>query len=124
MTLTTDCLKSMAAIMGGSGAIPSYIAVGAGSTAPVSGNTALVSETVRKGITSIDLTVAKDVTYIADYSSTELSGTVFAEWGLFNASTAGSMFKRETFPTVGSIVFAGDLELQIQSTIRFGISGA
>jgi len=124
MTLTTDSLKSLAGLMGGSGAIPSYIALGAGSTTPVSGNTVLVSENLRNPLTSIDLSVAKDVTYIADYSSTRVSGTVFAEWGLLNAETAGSLFMRETMPTVGSICFDGDLELQIQATIRFGISGA
>jgi len=121
MTLTTDSLKMMALMMGGSGAIPSYIALGAGSTAPVSGNTALESESDRNAITSTDLTTAKEVTYTADYSASELSGTVFSEWGLFNASTAGSMFKRETIPTTGSLTFAGDLELQIQSSIRFSI---
>ena len=120
MTLTTDCLKSLAGLMGGSGAIPSHIAIGTGDTAPVSGNTVLETETDRNAITSIDLTVAKDVTYIADYSSTELSGTTMAEWGLFNASSAGSMFMREV---IDSLEFDGDLELQIQSTIRFGISG-
>jgi len=118
--LTTDCLKSLAGLMGGSGAIPSYIAIGTGSSTCLSGNTALLTETDRNAITTIDLTVAKDVTYIADYSSTELSGTTMFEWGLFNAATAGSMFMREI---IGSIAFTGDLELQIQSTIRFGISG-
>ena len=120
MGLTTDCLKSIAGIMGGSGVIPSYIAIGTGSSTVVSGNTALDTETDRNALTSIDLTVAKDVTYIADYSATELSGTTMTEWGVFNASTAGSMFMREV---IGSIAFAGDLELQIQSTMRFAISG-
>ena len=121
MTLTTDSLKAMAGLMAGSGTIPSHIAIGLGSTAPLSGNTALVTEFDRNAITTIDLTVAKDVTYIADYSSTEISGAWFAEWGLFNALTVGSMFMRETI--AGSVLFEGDTELQIQSTIRFGISG-
>lgn len=121
MGLTTDCLKSIAGLMGGSGTIPSHIAIGTGSSTVVSGNTALDAETDRNTLTSIDLTVAKDVTYIADYSATELSGTTMFELGLFNASSAGSMFMREV---IGSIAFAGDTELQIQSTIRFGISGS
>jgi len=118
--LTTDCLKSLAGLMGGSGAIPSHIAIGIGSSTAVSGNTALLTESDRNSLTTIDLSVAKDVTYIADYSATELSGTTMFEWGLFNAATAGSMFMREI---IGSIAFAGDLEMQIQSTLRFSISG-
>jgi len=120
MGLTTDALKSFAGLMGGSGAIPSHIAIGTGSSTVVSGNTALDTETDRNAITSIDLTVAKDVTYIADYSATELSGTTMHEWGLFNAATAGSMYMREV---IGSIAFQGDTEMQIQNTIRFAISG-
>lgn len=120
MGLTTDCLKSMAGLMGGSGAIPSHIAIGTGSSTVVSGNTALDTETDRNVITSLDLTTPKDVTYIADYSATELSGTTMFEWGLFNAASTGSMFMREV---IGSIAFAGDMELQIQSTLRFEISG-
>lgn len=120
MGLTTDGIQAIASAMGGSALIPSYIAIGTGSSTVVSGNTALDTETDRNALTSIDLTIAKDVTYIADYSATELSGTTVTEWGLFNAASAGSMFMREV---IGSIAFDGDLELQVQSTMRFAISG-
>jgi len=120
MSLVDDGIESIAAVMGGSGAIPTHIAIGTGSSTVVAGDTALTTETDRNAITSIDLTVAKDVTYIADYSATELSGTTLTEFGLFNAATAGSMYMREV---IGSVAFAGDLELQIQLSLRFSQSG-
>lgn len=120
MGITTDCIKSVAAAMGGVSAQPTHIAIGTGSSSFLSGNTVLDAETDRNALTSIDTSVIENVTYIADYSSTELSGTTVAEWGLFNAATGGSMFMKET---IDSTVFDGDLELQIQSTLRFAISG-
>jgi len=120
MSLVDDGINGIALVMGGSGAIPSYIGIGTGSST-VSGNqTTLDTETDRNALTSIDLTVAKDTTYIANYSSTELSGTTMTEFGLFNAATAGSMYMREV---IGSIAFNGDLECQIQQTMRFSKSG-
>lgn len=119
--ITDDGVKEIANIIGGSAVIPSYIAIGTGSSTVVSGDTALVTESDRNFITSRDTIIAKDVTFIADYSSTELSGTTITEWGLFNKASAGSMFVREV---IGSLAFTGDMELQIQSTIRFARSGA
>jgi len=119
--ITDDGIETIAAILGGSGAIPSYIAIGTGSSTVVSGNTALLNETDRNYITNRDTTVAKDVTYITDYSATELSGTTLTEWGLFNTATAGSLIVREV---IGSVAFNGDMELQIQCTLRFSRSGA
>lgn len=120
MALVDTGIQSIAAVLGGSGAIPSYIAIGTGSST-VSGNMlALDTETDRNALTSIDLSVAKDVTYIADYSATELSGTTLTEFGLFNASSAGSMYMREV---IGSIAFQGDIELQLQCSLRFSKSG-
>jgi len=120
MGLVDTGIQSIAAVMGGSGAIPTHIAIGTGSSTVATNQTALDTETDRNALTSIDLTVAKDVTYIADYSSTELSGTTMTEFGLFNAATAGSMYMREV---IGSVAFQGDLECQIQCSLRFSQSG-
>jgi len=118
--LTDDGIETIAGIVGGSGAIPTHIAIGTGSTTVTAGQTALNTETDRNAFTSTDLSVVKDVTYTADFSSTEISGTNLAEWGIFNASSAGSMFVREA---IAADLFEGDRELQIQCTLRFAKSG-
>jgi len=107
-------------MMGGSANIPGYIGIGTGSSTVTSSDTALLTETDRNLITSRDTSVAKDVTYIVDFSATELSGTTITEFGLFNTVTAGSLITRDV---IGSLAFAGDMEMQIQSTLRFSRSG-
>jgi len=118
--LVEDGIETIAGAMGGSGTLPSHVAIGTGSTTVVSGQTALNTETDRNILTSLDTSVAKDVTYTADFSSSETSGTSLAEFGLFNAASAGSMFLREA---IGTDSFEGDRELQIQCTLRFAKSG-
>ena len=120
MTLVNDGIKTIAGVMGGDGDIPTHVAIGTGDTAATTGDTTLETETDRNALSSVDTSVAKDVTYIADYSAAELNGTTMTEFGLFNASSAGSMFMREV---ISATTFTGDLELQIQATMRFSISG-
>jgi hypothetical protein len=56
------------------------------------------------------------VTWVGDFSSTEVSGLIFTEFGLFNHAASGNCFHREV---IGSIAFEGDRELQIQTTLKF-----
>ena len=119
--LVTDGTETIAGAMGGSGLIPSYIALGTGSSTVLSGNTALLTESDRNTLSMVDSSVAQEVTYTADFSSTEISGNTITEWGLFNAATNGSMFVREV---IESIAFEGDREFQVQSTLKFSRSGA
>ncbi len=121
MGLVDTGIRTIAGALGGSGTIPTHCAIGTGSTTVVAGDTALNAETDRNTITSLDTSIAKDVTYTADFSSVEISGTTLAEWGLFNAATAGSLFLREA---IADDAFEGDRELQIQATLRFAKSGA
>ena len=118
MVITTDGLESMSNIIGASGTVPGYIAIGSGLTAPTIGDTTLEYETDRNGVTSTDLTISKNVTWIGDFSSTEVSGLTFTEFGLINNAAAGTgnLFNREV---VGSIAFEGDRELQVQITYKF-----
>lgn len=120
MAIVDTGIQSIAALAGGSGVYPAYMAVGIGSSTVVSGNTALLSESERNLLTSIDLSIAKEVTYTADFNSVELSGLTISEFGLFNAAAGGSMYLREV---IGSVLFDGDAELQIQATLRFARSG-
>lgn len=120
--LVDDGIETIAGAMGGSGAIPTHMAIGTGSDTITAGDTTLLTESDRNALTSIDTSVAKDVTYVADYGSVEISGTALTEFGLFNASgtDTGSMFFREV---VTADTFEGDRELQIQATLRFAKSG-
>ena len=124
MGLVDIGIQTIAGAMGGSGTIPSHIAIGTGSDTITAGDTTLLTEvtSLRNALTELDTSVAKDVTYVADYGSVELSGTTLTEFGLFNASgiDLGSMFTREV---VAGIAFEGDRELQIQATLRFAKSG-
>ena len=116
MVITTDGLDSMAGVIGNSGTAPGYIAIGSGTTAANIADTSLEKEFDRNGVTSTDLTISKNVTWIGDFSSTEVSGLTFTEFGLMNQSTNGNIFNREV---VGSIAFEGDRELQIQITYKY-----
>ncbi len=118
--LTDDGIETIAGAIGGYGAIPSHMAIGTGSTTVTAVQTALNTEAERNVITDIDTSIAKDVIHTADFSATEMSGISLAEFGLFNAAAAGSMFLREAIATD---VFLGDRELQIQTTLRFAKSG-
>lgn len=116
MVITNTGLDGVSNIMGGAGSIPGYIAIGSGTTAATTGDTTLEFETDRNAVTSTDTTIAANVTWIADYSSVEVSGLNFTEFALLNQAAAGTMFNREV---VGSITFEGDRELQIQITQKY-----
>jgi len=93
------------------------MAVGIGSTAYTSGDTALVSETDRNQLDSSDLGTAKEITFTANWAPLDISGTILKELGTM---TLGStIMNREVL--AGSAVFDGEAELQIQQTFKFYI---
>lgn len=116
MVVTNDGLGAIAVIVGNSGTVPTHFAIGSGNTAASTSDTSLEHEYDRNEVTSRDLTIAKSVTWIGDFSSTEVSGLALTEFGLLNSGTGGDLFHREV---IGSIQFNGDVELQLQTTFRF-----
>ena len=117
MGITTGGLSVCAAGLAGSYDVNHYIGVGIGSTAFVSGNTALVSEFDRNQIDTNDLSTNEQVTMIANWAPQDISGCIMKEHGVF---TVGStMLNREVL--AGSLVFDGEQELQVQQTILFKI---
>ena len=123
MTVVTDGLNSIAYLFGGSGAVISHTAIGTGSTTITVGQTALDTETDRNQLVqptddiSQLLTVQGNVvTAISNYTSVEMSGTDLAEFGCFNKAAGGNMYNREV---IGSVSFAGDVELQISNSFLF-----
>lgn len=76
----------------------SHMAVGASSTAPAAGDTALGSELGRVALASDDA-VGAVVTYTANFPAGTGTGAV-VEAAIFNASSGGTMLCRTTFAVV------------------------
>jgi len=95
--------------------IVNYGAVGTGATAPAVGQTQLVAETYRKGLSSG--TNAANIAYLENfYTATEVSGTL-EEFGFFIDGTGtvntGQMFNRFTQTVVKSVTES----LNVQSSV-------
>ena len=115
MGITTEGLNVIAANMTGS-TLPTHTAIGTSGTTFVSGDTALAVETDRNAFSSSTVGT-EQVTFTTDYTPIEMSGTILKEFGTF--TTGSAMLNREVL--VGSSVFDGDQELQIQQTYKFFI---
>ena len=99
-------------MVGTSANIMSHMGIGTNSTTELVGDTGLGAElTVAGGYTgyaraalSIATSASNVVTYSANFAANNPSapsgGAVLREAGIFNASTAGTMLCRTTFPTV------------------------
>ena len=96
----------------------SSVGIGSGSGAVNVDNVTLIAEHTRTTITgSPDFSVTQKAGFQADFSSTQLSGLIVSEFGLFQsgATGTGSLWQREGF---GSLTFDGTLELQIITTLE------
>ena len=81
----------------------SHLAVGTGTTAPATGDTALGSETTRLAIqafTTSNLTSNPPSYRIEVSFATNLANTTLGEAGLFNSSAGGTMLTHATFGTI------------------------
>lgn len=75
-----------------------HMAIGTGSTAPAAGDSTLGTETGRVSLSG-SVVSTNTITYTATFPAGTGSGAI-TEAGIFNASTAGTMLCRTTFPTV------------------------
>ena len=80
-------------------AVMSYIAVGTGTTAAATGNTALVTEVLRKAATFSHTTGTKVFQFEATFNAGEATGAI-TEAGVLNAATAGTMLDRVVFAVI------------------------
>ena len=88
----------IAARMVGTPTEMSHMAIGAGGSAAVPGDTALGSELGRVALTS-DTVSGAVVTYVATFPAGTGTGAV-TEAGVFNASSSGTMLCRTVFPVI------------------------
>lgn len=95
----------------------SNMAIGSGTIAPVTGNTALGNEVTRLAVSSFDTsqTTANPPSWTAQCTyATNMANTTLGEVGLFNSNAAGTMLARATF---ASFVKATSNTLGISYTI-------
>lgn len=87
MTATTNSPISM-----------THMAIGTGTTSPAAGDTALGTEAGRVSLGS-SVSSSNTITYTATFPAGTGTGNI-TEAGVFNASSAGTMLCRTTFPIV------------------------
>jgi hypothetical protein len=85
-------------MVGTTPAVMSHMALGSSSTAAVVGDTTLGTELGRVALTASSVS-SNVVTYTATFPAGTATGAV-QEAGIFNASSAGTMLCRTTFPVV------------------------
>jgi hypothetical protein len=73
----------------------------------------LIAETLFKAYTSRDISVQKEVTYVADFGANIMSGLSLREFGV--KTSGGILWNREGF---GAVTFDGSIELQISVTFQ------
>lgn len=79
--------------------VMSHIAVGTGTTAAATGNTALVTEIARKTATFSHTVGTKVFQFEATFNAGEATGAI-TEAGVLNASSAGTMLDRVVFAVI------------------------
>lgn len=115
MVFTDYGREQMAIRMGSNVEKLSHFAIGSGSGAVAVSNYELVNEWDRKPIESFNYSGAQDLTVIADWTSTQISGCLLKEFGAFTTGLdlIGSCWSREGF---ANVTFDGTNELQIEIT--------
>lgn len=78
---------------------PTHMAIGTGSTAPVAGNTTLGTEIDRNALTS-NTSSGGVLTLVGNWAAGDGTNAAIAEAGVFNASSAGTMYSRATFTAI------------------------
>lgn len=110
----TALLLGGSVVNNNSGNYPTYFMIGSGSGTIASTDTTLFNPTDRQNTTSATFT-NQAVMWTGDWTSIEMSGLSFAEFGMVPSGTGvtGSMWSKSSIP---AIVFDGNTELRIEET--------
>ena len=117
MAISNYARERVALLIGGSAGTPDigsgYISLGSASGTITVSTTGLLQTWDRNQYTAgvADLTVAQVVTGISDFTSTDLSGLPFRQFGIFVESSGGKAWQVENATL---ITFDGTNELQIE----------
>ncbi len=114
----TDIGKSgLALLLGPSGTRPVSVALGSGSGAVSVSDVKLVNENLRQNFNSTNISVAKEILFITDFTATAMSGLDMREFGVFSfsADNTGSNWNREGFT---AITFDGTNELALEISFQ------
>jgi len=119
MGLSNTGFERIAVRIGSNIDVPTSLAIGSGSGTFATTQNTLIAETDRNVATTTDFSVLNNITWTANFSSTEMSGTDLKEFGLFSESGAdtGSLWNREEFP---SVTFDGSNEMELEITYKIG----
>ena len=106
---------NLALLLGSSGTVPEYCAIGSGSGTFTSSQSGLNNEMLGSRITftTRDLSTSKKVDYVFNYSSTTMSGLTLSEFGIGGSEAVG-VGDLSNIETLGSITFDGTNELEVQ----------
>lgn len=97
--LVTTAGKSLvASLLDGSGNALSHIAVGSDNTTPTLADTALVG-TEHERVSATSAVVTNEITLTASFGTGISSDVAAGEFGVFNASSGGTMFSRLVTPS-------------------------
>ncbi len=93
-------LAFITGLLGGTGTVPTYIALGTDDTAVAGSQTALVAEITDSGLARATGTVSQETTTVTDdtfqitKTFTATGSKTIEEVGIFNAASAGTMLSR------------------------------
>ena len=113
MVFTNVGKSGLALAFAGSMTIPDVIGIGSGSGAVSASDTNLVAQTRVNAFTSRTISTQKEVTFLADFSATQMSGLNLREFGV--RISGGTLFNREGFAAIN---FDGSNEAQIEVTFE------
>jgi hypothetical protein len=112
----TDAAKDLliSFLAGNTETAPTHMALGTDTTVPSSTDTALITENFRATLTETTIT-GQEVQFTFRLSTAQGNSVAFTEAGLFNASTSGDMFARNTFIAVNK---TNSFELEVRITLK------
>jgi hypothetical protein len=112
MSVTEIGRSGTALLLSPSGSRPTYMLIGTGSQTESESVTVMGSETLRQQFSQITISSVKKITWTTDFSSVQMSGTNFREFGLNTGSPGTELWH---YVNLGNAInFDGSNELRIE----------
>lgn len=111
MGMTDTGKDFISKLIGNSGTVIDWVAIGTGSAAVSASRSGLITESDRNTLTATDNSVVNETTFTADFTSVDMSGTTLTELGASHLVSGGKLWNVEGF---AGVEFDGTNELQIE----------